>query len=171
MSLTERERRGWFEVPPSLNLLLWRLGPARLGSCVACNRLIRLNYCAPMTSQSTTTMMMVGSQLALSDKGRKEDGYRQGMQPVSQGSQPGVRRPPHLFIIIKEAEERERGRERWRRMDHLQHWRNGSLRRSVHSSSLSLSPRPRVRRPLPNPVITEATTEQSERGKERGALL
>ena len=42
-------------------------------------------------------------------------------------------------------------------MDHLQHWRNGSLR----SQLLSLP-----RRPLPNPVITEATTEQSERGKE-----
>ena len=70
-----------------------------------------------------------------------------------------------LSVLIIEREiDSKRGRERWRRMDHLQHWRNGSLR-SVHSSypSLSLTPG----RPRPNPVITQATTEQSERASKR----
>ena len=75
MSPRERERGGFglkfplsllslcLSLSPPLNLLSWRLGLGFL----RCNRLIRLNYCAPMTSQTTTTtMMMVGSQLALS---------------------------------------------------------------------------------------------------------
>ena len=109
----------------------------------------------------------------------KSDGYRGnlGMQPVRQPS----RRSSALSAAtpIHHHKRSRRGRERWRRMDHLQHWRNGSLR-SVHSSSPSLSPPVAhdqtlsLPKPQPNRAnerASEGTRERGERRKGGGLLL
>ena len=87
------------------------------------------------------------------------------MQPVSQPSRRSSARS--AATPIHHHKRSRRGRERWRRMDHLQHWRNGSLR-SVHSSSPSLSlSRSPTTKPChyPSHNRTERTSEQASKGR------
>ena len=77
---------------------------------------------------------------------RKQPGGRAGSRAVGRR---GVRRPPHLFIIIKEARrERESDGGEW-------------IICSIGEMGLRRS-QLLLLRPLPNPVITRATTERTE---------